>query len=289
MGTNNAINVSAAGLVKYDGSSTFTGVTVTQHDLLIGASSNGITSVAPSATSGVPVISQGASADPIFGTAVVAGGGTGNTSATAYAVLCGGTTTTAALQSIASVGTSGQVLTSNGASALPTFQAAASGGALVKISTLTASNQASVSFTSAISGTYTTYLLSYNNVQPITTNALFQMLVSSNNGSSYIATNYQSGIQNWIWNNTTDGNINSTTYIPVNNGITNSTTTSGQIWFTTAAAFTAWGSSTIVAGGNLYSVLLGAYNTSTSVNAIQFSFASGNINTGTFTLYGLVQ
>ena len=49
-------------------------------------------------------------------------GGTGATSATAYAVLCGGTTSTGAHQSIASVGTSGQVLTSNGAGALPTFQ-----------------------------------------------------------------------------------------------------------------------------------------------------------------------
>lgn len=52
----------------------------------------------------------------------VSNGGTGDTSLTAYAVLCGGTTTTGAVQSIASVGTSGNVLTSNGASALPTFQ-----------------------------------------------------------------------------------------------------------------------------------------------------------------------
>jgi hypothetical protein len=49
-------------------------------------------------------------------------GGTGLTSTTAYAVVCGGTTSTGNLQSIASVGTSGQVLTSNGAGALPTFQ-----------------------------------------------------------------------------------------------------------------------------------------------------------------------
>jgi len=55
-------------------------------------------------------------------------GGTGRSSHTAYAVICGGTTATAAQQSIASVGTSGQVLTSNGAGALPTFQAAAGGG-----------------------------------------------------------------------------------------------------------------------------------------------------------------
>lgn len=57
----------------------------------------------------------------------VADGGTGRSSHTAYAVICGGTTATGAQQSIAGVGTSGQVLTSNGAGALPTFQDSASG------------------------------------------------------------------------------------------------------------------------------------------------------------------
>lgn len=52
----------------------------------------------------------------------VARGGTGASSLTAYAVLCGGTTSTSPVQSVASVGTAGQVLTSNGAGALPTFQ-----------------------------------------------------------------------------------------------------------------------------------------------------------------------
>ena len=52
----------------------------------------------------------------------VTDGGTGRSSHTAYAVLCGGTTTTAAQQSVASVGTAGQVLTSNGAGSLPSMQ-----------------------------------------------------------------------------------------------------------------------------------------------------------------------
>ena len=65
-------------------------------------------------------------------TVPVSKGGTGNTTATAYAPLFGGTTTTGAFQS-GTVGTAGQVLTSNGASALPTFQAAAGGS----ISTIT--------------------------------------------------------------------------------------------------------------------------------------------------------
>lgn len=46
MATNNSVNISAAGLVRYDASGSFTGVTVTQHDVLIGGASNGITSLA---------------------------------------------------------------------------------------------------------------------------------------------------------------------------------------------------------------------------------------------------
>lgn len=58
----------------------------------------------------------------------VANGGTGDASLTAYAVLCGGTTSTGAVQSVSGVGSSGQVLTSNGAAALPTWQNVAGSG-----------------------------------------------------------------------------------------------------------------------------------------------------------------
>jgi len=62
------------------------------------------------------------------GTAItVANGGTGNTTFTAYSVICAGTTATGTFQNVSGVGTSGQVLTSNGASALPTWQAATGG------------------------------------------------------------------------------------------------------------------------------------------------------------------
>lgn len=62
------------------------------------------------------------------GTLPVNRGGTGTTSFTAYAVLAGGTTSTNPVQSVAGVGTAGQVLTSNGAGALPTFQNTAGSG-----------------------------------------------------------------------------------------------------------------------------------------------------------------
>ena len=77
------------------------------------------------------------SADDISGMAgignplPVPSGGTGRATATAYAVICGGTTATGPLQSIASVGTTGQVLTSNGVGALPTMQASFISGMII--------------------------------------------------------------------------------------------------------------------------------------------------------------
>lgn len=93
----------------------------------------GSTGVAPAlgnitSTGGSLTVTDGAGTINLSITApvTVANGGTGATSFTEYAVICGGTTTTNPLQPIASVGTAGQILTSNGPGALPTFQSAAS-------------------------------------------------------------------------------------------------------------------------------------------------------------------
>jgi uncharacterized protein YdeI (BOF family) len=63
----------------------------------------------------------------------VAHGGTGNTTFTAYSVICAGTTATGAFQNVSGLGTAGYVLTSNGAGALPTWQVAASASAITGI------------------------------------------------------------------------------------------------------------------------------------------------------------
>jgi len=64
---------------------------------------------------------------PSIGTAIVAVGGTGNTTFTAYSVICAGTTATGVFQNVSGVGSTGQVLTSAGASALPTWTNPGSG------------------------------------------------------------------------------------------------------------------------------------------------------------------
>lgn len=87
------------------------------------------------ATSGLSLAGNAGTATlTLGGTLNVAHGGTGDTSFTPYAVICGGTTSTAPLQSIASVGTAGQALVSNGAGALPTFQAIGATGAFSQVS-----------------------------------------------------------------------------------------------------------------------------------------------------------
>lgn len=55
--------------------------TIAQYNIQTGGVNNLLNNVVPSATSGVAVISQGSSSQPIFGTVVVAGGGTGATTA----------------------------------------------------------------------------------------------------------------------------------------------------------------------------------------------------------------
>jgi hypothetical protein len=89
------------------------------HGVMLGEGSQAL-GVTAAGTTGIPLIGQGGSADPIFGTALVAGGGTGDTSVTAYAPLLGGTTSTGALQS-AVAGTSGQIFVSQGFSTKPTY------------------------------------------------------------------------------------------------------------------------------------------------------------------------
>ncbi len=67
-------------------------------------------------------------------TITVPHGGTGNNTFTAYSVLCAGNTSTGAFQNVSGIGTSGQVLTSNGASALPTWQTLPGTGTVTSVS-----------------------------------------------------------------------------------------------------------------------------------------------------------
>lgn len=95
------------GVLTGNGTSAITGNAITQYGTLIAGASNAVSSVAPSATSGVPLISQGAASNPVYGTVVVEGGGTGATTLTDHGVLVG--SGTSAIDAL-SVGATGTVL-----------------------------------------------------------------------------------------------------------------------------------------------------------------------------------
>lgn len=63
----NSLDITQAGLVKFDGVSNFSGVTVTQFNTLVGASSNGISSISPG-TSLQVLTSNGAGSNPSYQT-----------------------------------------------------------------------------------------------------------------------------------------------------------------------------------------------------------------------------
>jgi trimeric autotransporter adhesin len=73
---------------------------LTNHNVLVGAGTATITNVAPSATSGVPLVSNGSSSDPSFSTALIAGGGTASTSFNTTGVVITGATSTTALTAV---------------------------------------------------------------------------------------------------------------------------------------------------------------------------------------------
>lgn len=145
-GSNTQVQYNNSGALAGSANFTFDGTNVqigSQGDLRLGDSDNSnyvalqapatvasnVTFTLPSAdgTSGQTVTTNGSGALS-FGTLGVAGGGTGIVTTTAYGLIAAGTTATGAFQQVSGTGTSGQILTSNGAGALPTWQAAPTSG-----------------------------------------------------------------------------------------------------------------------------------------------------------------
>jgi hypothetical protein len=132
------MSLSKTGAVAFSGSTGTTGQFLTSNGSTAAPTwtsggSGTVTSVAmtvPSflSISGSPITTSGTLGLTLSGTALPgASGGTGLTSVTQYEVMIGGASN--ALAQVSGVGTTGQVLTSNGTGAAPTWQAA-SGGSL---------------------------------------------------------------------------------------------------------------------------------------------------------------
>ena len=116
-GSNTQVQFNSSGSFGASANMTFDGTKLTVGNIL----DSGL-------TASKPVFTDASKNLVSTGTLGVDQGGTGLSTATAYSVVFAGTTGTGAFQAAAGPGTATHVLTSNGAGALPTFQAPAASG-----------------------------------------------------------------------------------------------------------------------------------------------------------------
>lgn len=249
-------------------------------------------------TSGQSLLSAGSSA-PTWGTPA---------SATTATNLAGGAQGSVPYQSssgttsMLAAGTNGQVLTSAGAGANPTWTTP-NAGSYVYLSTVTASSSAELAITSGINSTYSGYVIQFSNLMVNTgSNIALVASFSSDGGANYYVTpNYQYSVSQQVGPNPAAISNSSTAYtwqlISSSNGLNydaNANGISGQVCLINPSATSyypmiswnlAYARSTTEMGNVIGS---GSYTAAASaLNAIKFYFGSGNVLRGTIKLYGI--
>jgi hypothetical protein len=231
-------------------------------------------------------------------------GGTGIQSATAYAPLCAGTTTTGVFQSAATgISNSGYVLTSNGTSSLPSWQPNSGGsgsGSLILLQTQSISTTtASVTFTNTyLTSSYVEYFVLISNASNDTGSVNFQMDWSTDNGSTYLGSGYSSGSIYNTFSSSSFSNVNSTSTNILTPSLAFGSGITGYIYlnfpqstyYPTATGYIVSNSST---GTPTLCNIVGAQGSAVVINNIKFSFSSGNILISSanalFSLYAVKQ
>jgi len=184
-------------------------------------------------------------------------------------------------------------------SRLATYMGTKIGGGLEFIASTDVSNAATANFTGFDSSKYDSYTFKFANVLPVTDDADIYALLSVDGGSNYLAAsdsytieaNEHAGAGNSAFipfgysglSNVDGGgmtatvdvigpHLNKRTYVYPASGMLNIANESVSANYFNAASY----------GGG------GQTKANTVVNAIQFKFSSGNIASGTITMYGLV-
>ncbi len=224
----------------------------------------------------------------------VAQGGTGITTTTAYGLLLGGTSSTGALQN-GGTGSSGQLYLSGGASSTGTWTNQVGATCFQYVSQTTASSSASVAF-SSLSSNYFAYKIILDAIVPATNAAKLYITLSYSGG--YFSTGYSYTLLGLSESGTSlSGNGSNAAQIQiVDNGIVNTASVAnhweitfynptvsanyngltylGRYKDSTSGLCVAWGH--------------GAQGTTDALTAIKFAMSSGNISTGSFTLFGML-
>jgi hypothetical protein len=243
-------------------------------------------------SAGQVLVSNGSSA-PAWGTA---------SAATTATNLAGGSNGTIPYQSASgttqmlAVGTAGQLLQTNGAGA-PTWVTPASG--LTLLSTVTASNSATVDLETTFSSTYDSYIIVFSNVAPSADTVSLRVLLKINGTYQTSGYNFHAARPDNTSGTYSAQGASAQSMIAITGGIamnsraTTSGSTADMHLRINAPASTAtiksisWNGSM---AGATNCVLFGSGQFVTSFEAltgVRFFYSSGNILTGTFRLYGL--
>ena len=180
-----------------------------------------------------------------------------------------------------------------------------SGSSLVLISEQTASSSATISFTSGIDSTYKEYIIKCIDVHPETDDKALTFQVDTGTNTNYnqtmTTTRFKAG-QNEAGNYTVLGyetgsdqaQGSSFQVLTQNIGNANDESCAGEIHLfdpsstTFVKHFTARFQSLQHSEQSYDDFTAGYINTTTAITRLQFKFASGNIDAGTFKLYGVV-
>jgi len=164
------------------------------------------------------------------------------------------------------------------------------------IATGTANNSATyLEFTSKITTSFTTYYVEIRNLLPATDNVTMDLTFSTNNGSSYLATNYGYAYHNTTSQpaSTSTGSNSAASAIfcsALSNGA--STGFSADMYLynvdtTTPMHFKGMGSHYNTSSYLNHVAFAGFNSGTTAVTAIKFTLSSGNMVSGTIRLYGV--
>ena len=178
------------------------------------------------------------------------------------------------------------------------------GGALTLISTQTASSSSTISFTSGIDSTYKEYIFKFINIHPghsSYTDFLFNM--SADSGSNYNVTKTTTYFSAISFENGSYADIEYSTALDTaqgtgfqtltdNTGNDNDQCLSGtlHLFDPSSTTFVKHFKSRISNAENQSAIdtfVAGYGNTTSAVDAVQFKFLSGNIDSGTIKLYGV--
>ena len=202
--------------------------------------------------------------------------------------------------------TSGVILpagiTNSSVSAVTSF-ANASGGTLILLSTQTASNSATISFTTGLNSTYDMYVFKFINIQARTDGADFQFNGSTDSGSNYNITKTTSYFQAYHFENDTGAGLEYATakdlaqstafqnlFTGQGNGADEAGAGSLQLFNPSSTVYVKH----FISNNNSYDasdisinqIPAGYFNTTSAINAIQFKMSSGNFD-GIIKLYGV--